>query len=239
MSLVFYCRVSSVDQNLDRQLARAKEVGADKVFSDKFSGKTTNRPAFHEMMDHYLREGDVLQVVSLDRLSRDYNDIKRIMLKLKQMKVKLVVDDLPVLQTGNPLVDEYLQDMIIGLMGFVAQNEREKIKERQAQGIAIAKAEGRYTGGVTQYGPDLGKHYSQSTKAKSIVWERAINMLASDKPYTYNEIARQCRISRQQVYRIRDRARQRKFIDDVDDDLRNKILKIADKYEQTKKKIAN
>ena len=88
MALVFYCRVSAKDQNLARQLERAKEVHADKVFSDKVSGKNLDRPAFTKMM-RYLREGDVLEVVSLDRLSRNYKDLKDLVSKLRDMKVKL------------------------------------------------------------------------------------------------------------------------------------------------------
>ena len=145
MALVFYARVSSEEQNLGRQLARAQEVHADKIFSEKYSGKSLNRPAFKKMMN-YLREGDTLQVVSLDRLSRDYNDIKKLIQHLRDIKVSFIVDDLPQTNTGNPLVDQFMMDMMVQLMGFVAQNEREKIKERQAQGIKIAKAAGVYTG---------------------------------------------------------------------------------------------
>ena len=81
MALVFYCRVSSKDQNLARQLARAKEVHADKIFADKLSGKNLDRPEFNKMMK-YLREGDTLEVVSLDRLSRNYKDLQKLVLKL-------------------------------------------------------------------------------------------------------------------------------------------------------------
>ena len=145
MALVFYCRVSSKDQNLDRQLERAKEVKADKIFTDKFSGKNLDRPALKEMLD-YLREGDTLEVVSLDRLSRDYNDLKELVQQMRKMGVKLIVDDLPQANTDNELVDQFMMDMMIQLMGFVAQNEREKIRERQAQGIKLAKQRGAYKG---------------------------------------------------------------------------------------------
>ena len=102
----------------------------------------------------YLREDDILQVVSLDRLSRDYNDIKKLIQRLRDMGVTLIVDDLPQTNTGNPLVDQFMMDMMIQLMGFVAQNEREKIRERQAQGIKIAKAAHVYTGRKIKYGKD-------------------------------------------------------------------------------------
>lgn len=198
MALVFYCRVSTKDQNLDRQLARAKEVHADKVFADKFSGKSLDRPEFDKMMNNYLREGDTLEVVSLDRLSRNYTDLKKLIEKLRKMGVKLIADDLPQMSTGNDLIDNFLMDMMVGLMGFVAQNEREKLHERQAQGIAIAKAKGKYRGGTIKYGPN-SKHAQYR-----LIWETVVKMLDSHQ-YTIREIAKKTGISRMQVYRIKNR----------------------------------
>lgn len=145
MALIFYARVSSKDQNLERQLYRAKQVSADKVFQDKKSGKNTERTGLKEMLN-YIREEDTVEVVSLDRLSRNYNDIKKMVQLFKDKKVKLLVDDLPVTYTGNDLVDNFLLDMMISLMGFVAENERQKIRERQRQGIERAKQNGKYRG---------------------------------------------------------------------------------------------
>ena len=131
MALIFYVRVSSKDQNLERQLFRAKQANADKVFEDKKSGKNIDRPGLKEMLN-YIREGDTLEVVSLDRLSRNYNDIKKLVQLFKEKKVKLLVDDLPVTHTGNDLVDNFLLDIMINLMGFVAENERQKIRDRKS-----------------------------------------------------------------------------------------------------------
>ena len=202
MALVFYCRVSSKDQNLARQLARAKEVHADKVFSDKVSGKNLDRPEFNKMMK-YLREGDVLEVVSLDRLSRNYKDLKDLVSKLRDMGVKLIADDLPLTSTGNNLVDNFMMDMIVSLMGFVAQNEREKIRERQRQGIELAKKAGKYTGRVIKYSPNSKRPQDRWT------WEKVTEMLDSKK-YSMSEIAREVGIGRNQVYRIRDQNAARK-----------------------------
>lgn len=196
MALVFYCRVSSKDQNLARQLARAKEVHADKVFSDKISGKNLDRPEFSKMMK-YLREGDVLEVVSLDRLSRNYKDLKDLVSKLRDMGVKLIADDLPQLNSDNELINNFMMDLLINMMGFVAQNEREKIRERQAQGIALAKKMGKYHGRVIKYSPT-----SKDPKNRW-VWETVTNMLDSKK-YSMSEIGRAVGIGRNQVYRIRD-----------------------------------
>lgn len=199
MALVFYARVSSKDQNLARQIERAKKVKAKKIFVEKISGKNLDRPELKRMMN-YLREGDTLEVVSLDRLSRNYNDLKELVQKLRSKKVKLIVDDLPQAQTNNELVDQFMMDIMIQLMGFVAQNEREKIRERQEQGIRIAKNKGLYKGGTVKY----------SSTAKDpknrLVWETVVKMLKSSDPYySISKIARKAGISRQQVYRIKKR----------------------------------
>lgn len=202
MALVFYCRVSAKDQNLARQLERAKEVHADKVFSDKISGKNLDRPEFSKMMK-YLREGDVLEVVSLDRLSRNYKDLKDLVSKLRDMGVKLIADDLPQLNSDNELINNFMMDLLINMMGFVAQNEREKIRERQRQGIELAKKAGKYTGRVIKYSPNA------KDPKNRWVWETVTKMLDS-KQYSYSEIARAVGIGRNQVYRIRDQNAARK-----------------------------
>ena len=197
MALDFYCRFSTQDQKLDRQLMRAHEVKADKIFSDKYSGKSLDRPAFREMMD-YLREGDTLEVASLDRLSRNYSDLKKLVIKLRDMHVNLIADDLPKLNTGNELIDDFMMDLLIELMGFVAENERQKIRERQRAGIEIAKSKGKYCGRVIKYGPD-SKHAQYR-----LIWETVVKMLDSHQ-YTIREIAKKTGISRMQVYRIKSR----------------------------------
>lgn len=195
MSLFFYARVSSKDQNLDRQLARADEVKADRIFSDKISGKTTNRPGLKKLLN-FIREGDTVEVLSLDRLSRSYQDIQRLVQQLKDKKVKLVVDDLPQTHTGNELVDQFMLDMMINLMGFVAQNEREKIKERQRQGIKQAKKRGAYKGRPVKYSD---KSYSREGK---LVFEGIKNKYQSHEYKSKAQLARDYGISRQQLYRI-------------------------------------
>ena len=195
MALVFYARVSSKGQNLDRQLARAKEVKSDKVFTDKLSGKNTNRPGLEQMFD-YIREGDIVEVVSLDRLSRDYNDIQHLVQRLKDKKIKLIVDDLPQTNTGNELVDQFMLDMMVNLMGFVAQNERTKILERQRQGIAEAKRKGVYKGRPKKYA-------SQSKNREGrLVYEKVYDAITSGNYKSKAQLAREVGLSRQQIYRI-------------------------------------
>lgn len=195
MALIFYARVSSKEQNLDRQLARAKEVKADKVFTDKLSGKNTDRPGLQEMFD-YIREGDVVEIVSLDRLSRNYKDIQQLVKQIKDKGAKLVVDDLPQTNTGNPLVDEFMLDMMVNLMGFVAQNEREKIKERQRQGIEQAKKRGVYKGRPKKY------QAGSNNREGRLVYENIKRDYLSGNYKSKAELARKNLLSRTQLYRI-------------------------------------
>lgn len=195
MALVFYARVSSKEQNLDRQLARAKEVKADKVFTDKLSGKNTDRPGLQEMFD-YIREGDVVEIVSLDRLSRNYKDIQRLAKEIRDKGAKLIIDDLPQTHTGNSLTDEFMLDMMINLMGFVAQNEREKIKERQRQGIEQAKKRGVYKGRPKKY------QAGSNNREGRLVYENIKRDYLSGNYNSKAELARKNSLSRMQLYRI-------------------------------------
>ena len=195
MALVFYARVSSKGQNLDRQLARANEVKADKIFTDKQSGKDLNRPDLEQMFE-YIREGDIVEVVSLDRLSRDYNDIQHLVQRLKDKKVKLVVDDLPQTNTGNPLIDQFMLDMMVNLMGFVAQNEREKIRDRQRQGIVQAKRRGAYKGRPVKYAAQ------SKNREGRLVYEKVRDAITSGNYKSKTQLAREVGLSRQQLYRI-------------------------------------
>ena len=195
MALVFYARVSSKGQNLDRQLARANEVKADKIFTDKQSGKDLNRPSLERMFE-YIREGDIVEVVSHDRLSRDYNDIQHLVQRLKDKKVKLIVDDLPQTNTGNPLIDQFMLDMMVNLMGFVAQNEREKIRDRQRQGIVQAKRRGVYKGRPVKYAAQ------SKNREGRLVYEKVRDAITSGNYKSKAQLAREVGLSRQQLYRI-------------------------------------
>lgn len=195
MALVFYARVSSKEQNLDRQLARAKEVKSDKVFTDKLSGKNTDRKGLKEMLN-FIREGDTVEVVSLDRLSRNYQDIQRLAKEIRDKGAKLIIDDLPQTNTGNALVDEFMLDMMVNLMGFVAQNEREKIKERQRQGIEQAKKRGVYMGRPKKYRSD------SNNREGRLVYENVKRDYLNGNYNSKAELARKNSLSRMQLYRI-------------------------------------
>lgn len=145
-----YIRVSSNDQNEDRQLIALKNIGltSKDIFIDKQSGKDFNRPAYIELMS-VLREGDLLYIVSIDRLGRNYDEILeqwRLLTKIK--KIDICVLDMPLLDTrnGKDLMGSFIADLVLQILSFVAQNERENIRKRQAEGIAAAKLRGAQFG---------------------------------------------------------------------------------------------
>ena len=134
-----YQRVSTVDQNTDRQL---DGVELDKVFTDKASGKDTNRPELARAIE-YLRDGDTLVVHSMDRLARNLEDLHRIVRELTGhgVRVEFVKESLTF--TGE---DSPMNTLLLSMLGAVAEFERSLILERQREGIALAKAAGRYKG---------------------------------------------------------------------------------------------
>lgn len=141
-----YVRVSSQEQNEERQLAamRERHVAASNIFIDKQSGKDFERPSYKALLNR-MQEGDLLYVLSIDRLGRDYEEIQnqwRILTKEKNIDICVI--DMPLLDTrnGKDLMGTFIADLVLQILSFVAQSERENIKLRQAQGIAAAKAKG-------------------------------------------------------------------------------------------------
>lgn len=140
---VAYVRVSSIDQNPDRQLDAVGDV--DRVFTDKISGKSREgRDQLAEMV-RFVRDGDTVLVASMDRLGRDVDDLKTIIKELNAdgVSVHLLKENLRFDVNGG---DTAMTDLMLHLLGGVAQFERERIKERQREGIAAARARGAYTG---------------------------------------------------------------------------------------------
>jgi len=141
-----YVRVSSVEQNEDRQLIALENVGVAKrnIFIDKQSGKNFERPKYKRLVKK-LKPGDLLYIQSIDRLGRNYIEIQEQWRFLTKDKgVDIVVLDMPLLDTrsGKDLLGTFIADLVLQILSFVAQTEREHIRERQAQGIAAAKDRG-------------------------------------------------------------------------------------------------
>lgn len=142
-----YARVSAKDQSLARQLDALQELGLsdDFIFTDKASGKDFNRPSYQQLM-RKLNPGDVVFVKSIDRLGRNYQEIIEKWRSITQQKgAHIVVLDMPLLDTRNDkgeLTSVFITDVVLQLLSYVAQMERDNIKQRQAEGIASAKARG-------------------------------------------------------------------------------------------------
>lgn len=185
-----YIRVSSQDQNEDRQLIALKNIGltSKDIFIDKQSGKDFNRPAYIELMS-VLKEGDLLYIVSIDRLGRNYDEILeqwRLLTKIK--KIDICVLDMPLLDTrnGKDLMGSFIADLVLQILSFVAQSERENIRKRQAEGIAAAKLRGVQFGRPQIDLPDdINELLDQ--------WDKHIMSL--------DELLNECKMSRSTFYR--------------------------------------
>lgn len=195
---VGYVRTSTTEQKLDRQLIQMKELGVEKIFQEQQSGKDTKRLEFQKMLK-YIRKNDELIVSSLDRLGRNYSDVKNTIKELKEKGVKIKIIDAPFLElnTGNRTLDLAMYDMLISLLGYIAENEREKILERQKQGIALAKEKGVYKGRPIKYSED-----SKNAKDR-IVFQQVRKMLEENKPI--RGIAKYVGIASSTVYEIKKR----------------------------------
>ena len=145
-----YVRVSSADQNEERQIIAMTEVEVppQNIYVDKASGKDFERPAYKKMLGN-MEEGDLLYILSIDRLGRNYEEIQEQWRYLsKDLKIDICVIDMPLLDTRTckDLMGTFIADLVLQILSFVAQSERENIKKRQAQGIAAAKARGVHFG---------------------------------------------------------------------------------------------
>ena len=141
-----YVRVSSTDQNEERQMVALAEAGVSEknIFMDKQSGKSFDRPQYKRLVKK-LKSGDLLYVLSIDRLGRNYEEIQNQWRVItKEVGADICVLDMPLLDTrqGKDLMGTFIADLVLQILSFVAQSERENIKKRQEQGIAAAKAKG-------------------------------------------------------------------------------------------------
>lgn len=141
-----YVRVSSADQNEERQMVEMRKIGVsnDCVFIDKQSGKDFNRKSYKTMVKR-LKKGDLLYILSIDRLGRNYEEIQEQWRFLtREKKIDIAVIDMPLLDTrnGKDLMGTFIADVVLQILSFVAQTERENIRTRQLQGIEAAKLKG-------------------------------------------------------------------------------------------------
>lgn len=144
-----YVRVSTVEQNEDRQIKAMQEDGVEKIYMDKQSGKDFNRPEYKKMISE-LHQEDVLVLHSIDRLGRNYEEIlEQWRVITKEIKADVIVQDMPLLNTtiSKDLDGTFIADLVLQILSYVSAKERENIRRRQKEGIAIAKEKGVYKGG--------------------------------------------------------------------------------------------
>lgn len=160
-----YVRVSTVDQNEARQIEAMKTDGVEKIYMDKKSGKDFNRPEYQKMISE-MRKGDVLVIHSIDRLGRNYDEITEEWRKItKEIGADIIVQDMPLLDTtlNRDLTGKLIADIVLQVFSYVAQRERESIRQRQREGIEIAKAQGKYKGRVKK---EIDKELFENTKTR-------------------------------------------------------------------------
>lgn len=185
-----YVRVSSTDQNEERQMVALAEAGVSEknIFMDKQSGKSFDRPQYKKLVKK-LKAGDLLYVLSIDRLGRNYEEIQNQWRVItKEIGADICVLDMPLLDTrqGKDLMGTFIADLVLQILSFVAQSERENIKKRQEQGIAAAKAKGVRFGRPEIPLPD---NFGKIVKD----WEK--------KRISFEEILKICNMSEATFYR--------------------------------------
>ena len=195
--IVGYARVSTINQNLDRQIENLEAFGAERIFTEKQLGKSIeNRPIFQEVLN-FVRMGDRLVVESIDRLGRNYDEIIQTVNYLKEKEVQLMITSLPMMNEaiGNPLLDKFMKDLIIQILAMISEQERNESKRRQAQGIKLAKEKGVYKGRPVLYSPNA------KDPQKRLVYYRIVELL--EKGNSISAISKEVGITRQTIYRIK------------------------------------
>lgn len=188
-----YCRVSSTDQKEDRQLEAMLELGINErdIFVDKCSGKNFNRPQY-QALKVQLREGDVLVIKSIDRLGRNYKQICEEWREItREIKANIKVLDMPVLDTTRTegLIGEVISDIVLQLLSYVAEQERAFIKQRQAEGIKLAKEKGKRLGKPPIEYPENWDNVYKVWKSGAITARETMKQL-NLKPTSFYKLAK-------------------------------------------------
>lgn len=190
-----YARVSSTGQNLDRQLKAFEKYGIEErsIFQDKASGKNTDRLEY-QLLKKALRPGDELYILSLDRLSRSKADIKKELEYFKDNKITIRILDIPTtlmeFPEGQEAIQELINNLLIEVLGTMAEVERQNIRKRQAEGIAVAKSKGKHLGRPKAVKPDNWEDVISEWKNKKITGREAQRQL-NMKPGIFYKMLRE------------------------------------------------
>ena len=191
MNVTGYARVSSKEQNQGRQVEALvhANVEADCIFVDKTSGKDFEREEYQKLKS-LLKKGDILVVKSIDRLGRNYNEIIREWKSLTQEKqAHIKVIDIPLLNTtksGKDLTGTFISDIVLQILSYVAEQERINIRQRQAEGIALAKAQGKHFGRPRKKRPAKFDEVYNQWKNGEIPFAKALKLLGLKRTTFYN-----------------------------------------------------
>ena len=154
MAKIGYARVSSTGQNLDRQIELLENAGVDKIFTEKVSGaKLENRPVLNEVLN-LIRWDDTLIVTELDRLGRREKDLTNIINTINEKGSSLEILSLPSTKIEDPALNKLVNNLILEIYKYISEQERKRIKERQRQGIELAKKKGKYKGRKRKFNKD-------------------------------------------------------------------------------------
>ena len=192
-----YARVSTITQNLDRQLDELTKLGIDEnqIYTDKESGKDFDRKNYKKLV-RKLKTGDVLFIKSIDRLGRNYNMVLDEWRYLtKEKGIDIVVIDMPLLDTrieGKNLVGKFIADVVLQVLSFVAENERETMRQRQAEGIRMAKARGVKFGRPSVTIPDNFEMVITLYKQGKITSKEAVEMSGLTRGTFYRKLQLLC-----------------------------------------------
>lgn len=192
MNKVFgYARVSTKEQHLDRQIQALRDVGVEErdIITDKASGASLDRPGYQTLKYSMLREGDTLVIKSLDRLSRNKEHITQELRYFKEHRIQVRVIDLPTtmieLPQGQEWVFEMINNILIEVLSSIAEQERLTIRQRQAEGIAVAKANGKHLGRPQKTPPPNWEEVYNRWKAGEITAVAAMKELGVKKGTFY------------------------------------------------------
>lgn len=196
--IIGYARVSSFEQNLDRQIQSLKEFGCDRIFVEKFSGKNFDDRTVYNKMRSKLRFGDVLVVHDLSRFSRNKEQIRDEWESLIKDEIDIVVLNMPILDTRKYKnlegVGQLISDLVLTLLSWMVDEERKRIKVAQREGIEIAKKKGKYKGGKKRY-------HENATGRDKIIFDEVIKLLGENT--SVMDIHRKTGLARGTIYSIK------------------------------------
>jgi DNA invertase Pin-like site-specific DNA recombinase len=193
-----YARVSSKDQNLERQVKDLTSFGCDRIYEEKQSGKDFSRPVYQEMRSK-MRFGDVLVVQDLSRFGRNKEEIRNEWKALMKEEVDIVVLNMPILDTRKYRqlegMGQLVTDLVLTLLSWMVEDERQRIKIAQREGIEIAKQQGKFKGGTKRY-------HAGATGKDKVIYDRIVHLLQSGM--SVMDVHREVDVSRNTIYRIKN-----------------------------------